>query len=136
MNTSETTFGLQVLMQGQFDTAFGRVTTALKAAGFEIAAQADLATLLAKKIDRRVGAFKVLVVFEADLVHRAMVIAPEASLLLLCNVAVTQAEEGDIEVRISDPLAASALAPESYLYPIAQEQHTRLARVIDALRKE
>ncbi len=135
MSTSEkTATGLHRLIDGTFATIYEEVCTALKAAGFEIVAEIDMAELLEKHSDSYVRPFKSIIVFESDLAHRVLTVAPTVNTLLPCQISVFQTEEGQIEVKATDPHLTWSSAVSSYLVPIVEEFNTRLIRAVNALK--
>lgn len=128
-------FGLSTLMNEQFQPAYERVLTALRAAGFEIIAEMNLPDFAAKKEEWHSQMNKVVVVCHPEILHRALIMSPEAGILMTCNVGVLQVLEMQVKVTISDTLTATCMSLEPHLLSIADELYSRLQRVIDALRK-
>ncbi len=67
--------------------------------------------------------------------YRALSAAPEAGLLLPCNVTVAQADDDAIDVALIDPLSMLGVLPTPELKPIAEEARARLERVVAALHE-
>lgn len=135
MSTTEmTATGLHRLIDGTFATIYEEVCTAIKAAGFEIVAEIDMAELLEKNSISYVRPFKTIVVFESDLAHRVLTIVPSINTLLPCQVSLFQTEEGQIEVKVTDPHIMWNTAISPYLSPIVEEFNTRMLRAIGALK--
>ncbi len=135
MSTSEmTATGLHRLIDGTFATIYEEVCTALRAAGFEIVAEVDMAALLEKNSISYVRPFKTILVFESDLAHRVLTIAPAINTLLPCQVSLFQTEEGQIEVKVTDPHIMWNTTISPYLTPIVEEFNTRLLRAIGAVK--
>lgn len=134
MNTVVNSIGLHVLMNGQYQTAVEQVALALRATGFEIAAEIMLEQILEKKADSSISPYEILVVCHPDLTRRALLIEPKIGALLLCNVSVSQMPGDQVEVVITDPLTIGHIETEPHLKPIAVEIHTRLERVADVLK--
>ncbi|MBZ0281598.1 MAG: DUF302 domain-containing protein [Anaerolineae bacterium] len=126
--------GLHRLIKGAYEATYERVGIALKAAGFEIMAEINLADFLAKKSQMFVHPYKIIVVCNSDIAHRALTIAPDVGVMLPCHVAVLQIQDDQVEVRVADPHIIWNTASHTYLKPIAEELNTRLERVIDALK--
>lgn len=125
---------LHQIMVGDYEAAYGRVCVALRAAGFEIMAEIDLAEFLAKKSVSYIKPYKVLVVCHSDITQRAITISPDVGVVLPCHVAVSQMQENQVEVRSADPHMTWNTAANVYLEPIAEELKLRLERVISALK--
>jgi uncharacterized protein (DUF302 family) len=129
-----TATGLHRLIDGTFATIFEEVCTALRAAGFEIVAEVDMAALLEKNSISYVRPFKTILVFESDLAHRVLTIAPAINTLLPCQVSLFQTEEGQIEVKVTDPHIMWNTAVSPYMTPIVEEFNTRLMRAVGAVK--
>lgn len=127
------TIGITTVLQTDYDTALKRVTEALKTEGFGVLTEIDVKETLRKKLDVNFRPYKILGACNPALAYRALTTAPEAGLLLPCNVTLTQLDSGDIQVAIVDPLAMMNVIPNEGLTTIAQEAHERLNRVIVAL---
>jgi uncharacterized protein (DUF302 family) len=125
--------GFTTYLQTDYNTALKRVTDALKGEGFGVLTEIDVKETLRKKLDVDFRPYKILGACNPPLAHRALTAAPEAGLLLPCNVTVAQADDGRVQVSIVDPLAMMSIVPNDALQPIAQEARQRLNRVIAAL---
>jgi uncharacterized protein (DUF302 family) len=87
-----------------------------------------------KKLDVEFRPYKILGACNPALSYRALSVAPEVGLLLPCNVTVSQAEDGGIDVSLVDPLAMLGVVAHPDLKPVADEAKARLDRVAAALR--
>ena len=125
--------GLTTYLHTDYETALKRVTEALKTEGFGVLTEIDVKDTLKKKLDVDFRPYKILGACNPPLAYRALTAAPEAGLLLPCNVTVAQVDNGRIQVSIIDPLAMMSVIPGEALQPIAQEARERLDRVITAL---
>ncbi len=132
MQTQET-IGLKIYLQMDFETVQRRVVEALKTEGFGVLTEIDVKDTLKKKLDVDFRPYKILGACNPSLAHRALTAAPEAGLLLPCNVTVAQMEDGLIQVAIVDPLAMMSVIPGEPLQLIAEEARERLNRVISTL---
>jgi uncharacterized protein (DUF302 family) len=130
----QTEIGVTVRMNTDFNTALERVTTALKAEGFGVLTEIDVKDTLKKKLDVDFRPYKILGACNPPLAYRALSIAPTVGLLLPCNVTVSQAEDGMIDVSLVDPLAMLGVVASPELRPVADEAKVRLDRVAIALR--
>lgn len=135
MTTAATTLGITVHLNTTLDNALARVTDALKAEGFGVLTEIDVQATLKKKLDVDFRPYRILGACNPTLAHRALTTAPEVGLLLPCNVAVSQAEDGVIEVSLIDPLVMLGVIAHPALQPIAAEARARLERAAAALQE-
>ncbi len=127
--------GFHVQLHTNFAEAEAQVTDALKAEGFGILTEIDVKATLKKKIDVDFRPYKILGACNPPLAHKALTAVPEAGLLLPCNVTLSQADDGAIDVAIIDPMMMLSVGDYPELQPIATEAAARLQRVVDALNK-
>ncbi len=130
----QTEIGMTVRLNTDFNTALERVTAALKAEGFGVLTEIDVKDTLKKKLDVDFRPYKILGACNPPLAYQALSIAPQVGLLLPCNVTVSQAEDGVIDVSLVDPLAMLGVVASPELRPVADEAKARLDRVAIALR--
>jgi uncharacterized protein (DUF302 family) len=126
--------GLNVRLNTTFEEALTRVTAALKAEGFGVLTEIDVKETLKKKLDVDFRPYKILGACNPPLAYRALSAAPEAGLLLPCNVTVSFVEDTVTDVAIIDPLSMLGLVQHPDLEPIAEEARARLDRVAAALK--
>ena len=131
---TQQSLGLTVQLETDFETAIARVTEALKAEGFGVLTQIDVQATFEAKLDVDFRPYRILGACNPTLAHRALTAAPEVGLLLPCNVTVSQADDGQVQVSIVDPLTMLGVAVQEVLEPIAEEAAERLARVVAALQ--
>jgi uncharacterized protein (DUF302 family) len=94
----------------------------------------DVKETLKKKLDVDFRPYKILGACNPPLAYRALSAAPEAGLLLPCNVTVSFVEDNVTDVAIIDPLSMLGLVQHTDLEPIAEEARARLDRVAVALK--
>lgn len=126
--------GLTAILQTNFETALERVAAALKTEGFGILTEIDVKETFKKKLDVEFRPYKILGACNPQLAYRSLSAAPEAGLLLPCNVTVSQGDDGTVLVSIVDPLTMMSVLPDGALQPVAQEARDRLERVIGLLK--
>ena len=134
-NLNTTQLGLTVRLTTNFEDTLSRVTAALKVEGFGVLTEIDVKDTLKKKLDVDFRPYKILGACNPPLAYRALSAAPEAGLLLPCNVTVAYIEDNVTEVAIVDPLAMLGLVSQPDLEAVAQEARARLERVANALQK-
>jgi uncharacterized protein (DUF302 family) len=127
-------YGYETTLENvSFPDAVAKVTDALKAEGFGILAEIDVAGTLKKKLDVDVRPYTILGACNPVLAHKAMEAEPHIGLLLPCNVLVQGAENGTT-VSIMDPAAMMAVTNNPKLAEVGADAEARLKRVIAALR--
>ena len=133
-NLTPAQLGLNVRLNTTFEEALTRVTAALKAEGFGVLTEIDVKETLKKKLDVDFRPYKILGACNPPLAYRALSAAPEAGLLLPCNVTVSFVEDNVTDVAIIDPLSMLGLVQHPDLEPVAEEARARLDRVAAALK--
>jgi uncharacterized protein (DUF302 family) len=126
--------GITVRMHTDYQTALERVTAALKVEGFGVLTEIDVKETLKKKLDVDFRPYKILGACNPPLAYRALSAAPEVGLLLPCNVTVSMAEDGLVDVSLVDPLAMLGVVDNEELASVAKEARQRLERVSAALQ--
>ncbi|MEZ4404726.1 MAG: DUF302 domain-containing protein [Kofleriaceae bacterium] len=127
-----TTLGMPVHTALTFDQALVRVPEALKAEGFGILTEVDVAATLKTKLDVDFRRYRILGACNPTLAHRALTTNLGAGTMMPCSVAVYEADDGNATVVAIDPSqTAAAGSPE--LVAIMGEVKERLGRVIAAL---
>jgi uncharacterized protein (DUF302 family) len=126
--------GISVRMHTDFETALARVVEALKVEGFGVLTEIDVKETLKKKLDVDFRPYKILGACNPPLAYRALSAAPEVGMLLPCNVTVSMAENGVVEVSLVDPIAMLGVVENEELAAVAQEARQRLERVSSALQ--
>ncbi len=132
MSHTALAYGLQRTLNTSFETAYQQAHLALNAAGFKIVAEVDLAALLAHESAYSL-AQRVLVVIKPEIAQRALAVAPQVSVALLCNIAISQPTEELVEVQATDPLIVWSEIHAAFLKPIAEELREQLRHVIEAV---
>jgi len=130
---NQSTLGIHVRLQGEWDSVLARVVAALKTEGFGVLTEIDVKETLKKKLDVDFRPYKILGACNPPLAYRALSAAPEAGLLLPCNVTVAQEQDGSIDVALVDPLSMLSVLPNPELGAVAAEARARLERVAAVL---
>lgn len=135
MNTmTKPALGTTLRLNTDFDTAIQRVTDALKTEGFGVLTEIDVKATLKKKLDVDFRPYKILGACNPAFAHKSLTIAPEVGLLLPCNVTVSEAEPGVMEVSIVNPIAMLSVIDDPAMQPLAREVKAKLDRVAALLR--
>lgn len=128
--------GFTLTLDLPFDAAMARTRDALKAEGFGVLTEIDVAATFKAKLERDFRPYVILGACNPQLAWRALHANVEVGLLLPCNVTVEVAEEGTSIVRIVDPmqmLGAADPGANAEIRAVAEEARVKLARVADAL---
>lgn len=116
------------------EQARARVEAALKAEGFGVLSEIDVAATLQSKLGIVRLPYLILGACNPQLAHAALEVEPSIGALLPCNVVLRQAEDaGQTIVEILDPEAALAIAASEQVASIAAEAAVRLRRVLAAV---
>lgn len=128
--------GTTVTLGLPFDAAMARTRDALKAEGFGVLTEIDVAATFKAKLDREFRPFVILGACNPDLAWQALHANVEVGLLLPCNVTVEAGEAGKTIVRIVDPiqmLAAADPGANAEVRAVAEAARVKLERVAAAL---
>lgn len=125
-------FGMTKVLAGGYDDALVRVTAALKAEGFGVLSQIDVQDTLKKKLGVNFRRYMILGACNPPLAHQALSMVPTVGVLLPCNVAVYEDDQGNAVVTAVDPMQTVAREHET-LRDIAENVRNKLARVLDSL---
>jgi uncharacterized protein (DUF302 family) len=131
-----TALGMTVHLHTDLNTARSRTVEALKVEGFGVLTEIDVQDTFQKKLGVEFRPYKILGACNPALANRALTAAPEAGLLLPCNVTISQLDAETVEVSIVDPLLMLGIITNDALQPIAAEAHARLSRVAAALQAQ
>ncbi|RMD69777.1 MAG: DUF302 domain-containing protein [Gammaproteobacteria bacterium] len=124
-------FGKTVNMP--FEEACQKVVEALKAQGFGVLTEIDVAATLKEKLGEDMPPYRILGACNPPLAHQALTAEPSIGLLLPCNVVVRQDEKGQVHVEFMDPQAVLQLVDNPQVGTLAEEVRKRLEKVMEAL---
>ncbi len=126
------TIGMEKVSSWGFDQALERVPELLKGEGFGVLTQIDVQATLKEKLGVDWRRYRILGACNPSLAHRALSAIPEVGVLLPCNVAIYERDDGKVVVRAVDPMQTIAAAEPS-LGEIAGEVRARLGRVLEKI---
>ncbi|MFN2190677.1 MAG: DUF302 domain-containing protein [Candidatus Promineifilaceae bacterium] len=135
MDPKKKRLGRTVLLSEGKEQSRILVEQALKKEGFGILTEIDVKETLKKKIDVDFRPYWILGACNPPLAHRALKAAPEAGLLLPCNVTIAEVDANHTEVSIIDPLMMTDFSDSVELMAVAIEAKERLDRVAAELEE-
>ena len=106
------------------------VRAALGRQGFGVLTEIDVAATLKTKLGVERPALKILGACNPTFAHRALDIDPSVALLLPCNVALDDPENGSTRVRIVDPME---LMDDPRFASLADEAAAKLQAAVEEL---
>jgi uncharacterized protein (DUF302 family) len=109
------------------------VEAALRAEGFGVLTEIDVAATLKAKLGVDRDPFLILGACNPALADRALAAEPSLATLLPCNVVLRAAGDDGTIVEVMDPGAALTLVPGETVAEIATEARDRLLRAIASL---
>jgi len=116
-----------------FDQAVTRVTDALKAEGFGVLTDIDVAATMKAKLGEDFRPYRILGACNPKLAHRALELEDKIGTMLPCNVIVQEHDVGKVEVSAIDPVASMQAIENPGLADVAQEVRGRLKHVVESL---
>ncbi|MFZ5854199.1 MAG: DUF302 domain-containing protein [Chloroflexota bacterium] len=132
MTTSTARYVLRARRPESIDELRPRVVALLKAEGFGILTEIDVAATLRQKLDIERDPYLILGACNPKLAHRALEAEPSIGALLPCSVTL-RADDGGTTVEIMDPQAALGIVANEAVALVAAEARERLTRVAAAL---
>ena len=126
------TYYIAKTLTGSFDDVIARVVDALKAEGFGVLTEIDVAATLKKKIDVDFRPYRILGACNPQMAHKALSAEDKIGVMLPCNVIVQQTENG-VEVAAVDPVASMQAVENPGLADIAGPVKAALTRVVESL---
>ena len=132
--TSLPDYGHNVRLYGiAFDTARERLIEALRAEGFGVLTEIDVAATLREKLGVHFRPYHILGACNPQLAQQALDIDIGVGLVLPCNACVWGEEDATVVSILRPPILPEALHVEA-LRPMADEADRRLRTVIERLK--
>jgi uncharacterized protein (DUF302 family) len=116
-----------------FDETIERVTEALKAEGFGVLSDIDVAATLKNKLGVDQKPYRILGACNPNYAQQAIAAEPEIGVLLPCNFVVREDEAGTVHVSFMDPLTVLDLVQSNQIHAFASEVRDRLDRVLKSV---
>lgn len=135
MTTTTTPYTFGTRLDISLDQARPRVEAALKAEGFGILTEIDMAATMRAKLGIEQPPYVILGACNPPLAHRALEADPAIGALLPCNV-VLRDEGGRTVVEAMDPNAVLGMVDSPVIESVAREARERLQRALASLEEE
>jgi uncharacterized protein (DUF302 family) len=116
-----------------FDAAVAKTIEALKAEGFGVLTDIDIAATLKQKLGVEFRKYRILGACNPPLALKALSAEDKIGVMLPCNVIVQERAEGGVELAAIDPRAAMQRVGNPALSAVAEEVAERLARALQAV---
>jgi uncharacterized protein (DUF302 family) len=116
-----------------YDEALAAVPEALKGEGFGIITEIDMRETLKKKIGVDIRRYKILGACNPQFANEALGYDLDIGVMLPCNVAVYEGDDGRARVSTIDPLAAMASHGSPAMLALAEKVRARLQHALDKL---
>lgn len=126
-------FFCTILKGTSFAEAEIQVTKKLKAQGFGILTEIDIANTLKKKLDVDFKKYKILGACNPQIAYKALQIDDKAGVFLPCNIVVEEHENGTIEVSAVSPVASMMSIEHEEIGRLMQEVEQKLKAVVNSL---
>lgn len=128
-----TTYAFSTTTTASFPATLAKVTEALKAEGFGILTEIDVAATFKAKLGVDSRPYKILGACNPQFAHQAIAADPDIGLLLPCNVIVREEANGQVTVGFMDPAAVLGMVGNPQVTAIGETVRAKLIRVRDSL---
>ncbi len=128
-----TMYAFSTTTTGSFPAALEKVTEALKAEGFGVLTEIDVAATFKAKLGIDSRPYKILGTCNPQFAHQAIAADPDIGLLLPCNVIVREETEGQVTVGFMDPAAVLGMVGNPQVTALGEAVRARLLRVRDSV---
>ncbi len=118
---------------GDFDAVTVRVKEALKAEGFGVLTEIDVAGTLKAKIGKDFRPYRILGACNPNYAFEALSEEAHIGVMLPCNVIVQRYDNGEVEVSSIDPATAMAAVGNPKLAAVAGQVRAALQRVVESV---
>jgi uncharacterized protein (DUF302 family) len=124
--------GMKRLVKASYDEALARIPELLKEEGFGVLTRIDVRQTLKEKIGVDFRRYQILGACNPRFAHQALTTEVGVGVLLPCNVAVWEDDDGRTVVSAVDPLQTMA-AQDPRLREVAGQVRERLERALSKL---
>jgi uncharacterized protein (DUF302 family) len=125
--------GMRRQTQLSYDAALVRLPEILKSEGFGIITEIDMQDTLKKKIGADIRRYKILGACNPNFAHEALSHDLDVGVLLPCNVAVYEGDDGRAVVTTVDPRQAMAAHDSPAVVALADKVRSKLESVLQKL---
>lgn len=125
--------GMRKATNLSYDQALAALPELLKSEGFGIITEIDMRETLKKKIDADIRPYKILGACNPHFAHEALAAELDIGIMLPCNVAVYEGDDGKAVVATVDPLKAMASHDSPAVATLATKVRGRLEQVLAKL---
>ncbi|MEQ9593170.1 MAG: DUF302 domain-containing protein [Cyclobacteriaceae bacterium] len=109
------------------------IKESLKKEGFGVLTEIDIKETFKNKLGIDFRNYQIMGACNPTFAHKALTIEPTLGVMLPCNIAVQEYENGDIVVSAINPMESMALSVQNDdLEKVATEVSSRLNRAVDA----
>ena len=126
-------YGFTTQLHTGFEDARERTIEALKAEGFGVLSEINVADKLHEKVGAELRPYTILGACNPPLAYQAVQADPDIGMLLPCNVIVREEADGSQTVGFMDPQAVMNLTDNPDIAKVASEVRERLERVQESL---
>ena len=122
-------YGFHAQPKGTFNEVIEAATKALKAEGFGVLSDIDVAATFKARLDIERRPYRILGACNPALANQAIAADADIGLLLPCNVVVREEDDGSVTVAFMDPVAVLDLVHRPEVSALAEDVRSRLQRV-------
>ena len=127
------TIGMKRQTQLGYDEVLARLPELLKSEGFGVLTEIDVQDTLKKKIGADFRRYKILGACNPHFAHEALSNDLSLGVMLPCNVAVYESDDGRTVVSTVDPRQAMSTHDSSAVVALAEKVRAKLAAVLERL---
>ena len=130
--TTTASYGYTRAFKGvPLDEMLQRVTAALQTEGFGVLTEIDVKATMHKKLGVDFRSYRILGACNPELAHQALSAELLLGLLLPCNVAVFEEDDGTINVSLIKPTEMFKVVDNPGMEEMARQVDEKMARVLD-----
>jgi uncharacterized protein (DUF302 family) len=122
----------RLLTDTSLDEADSRVREALKAKGFGVLTEIDVAATMQEKLDRQIDGYRILGACNPSMAYEALQVEPQVGAMLPCNVILREVQ-GGVDIGAIDPVASMSAIDNAQLTEVAGEVRDMLREVVESL---